>query len=160
MIGTYGKFRACLRGRRASKQSYSCLRSRVNRLGKFTGPDSIFMQMQNRRLKAQWDGRYKWLDDHLQPSSNTDLAHSCHLCIYRDVWTSHFLSETEIERGMAPSDLTMSHCLMLTECCKNSITLLFNVRCGHESKPTCSRKKVIKVVISSVPQQVDAEQQI
>lgn len=57
--GTQGKVGACRRGWEAPKERYSCLGSRVNRLGKFTGPDSIFMQMQNTRAKAQWVGRYK-----------------------------------------------------------------------------------------------------
>lgn len=90
--------KACLRGWGASKQSYSCLGSWVNRLGKFTGPDSILMQTQSTRPKAHWVGRYKWLDNHLQPSADTNLVYSCLLVIHEaerrrlsSLWTSHFL---------------------------------------------------------------------
>lgn len=89
--------KACLRGWGASKQSYSCLGSWVNRLGKFTGPDSILMQTWSTRPKAQWVGRYKWRDNHLQPSTDTNLVYSCLLVIHgagprrlRSLWTSHF----------------------------------------------------------------------
>lgn len=153
------KFGACLRGWGASKQRYSCLRSRVNRLGKFTGPDSIFMQMQNRRLKAQWVGRYKWLDDHLQLSGDTDLAHSCHLCIHGDrldipEHPTSCLSDRGRERERdAPSDLTVPRCLMLTKCCKNQyqIVVLCQMWAWMKANINSSRKKVINVIISSCP---------
>lgn len=82
MIGTSGMVKACLRGWGASKQSYSCLGSWVNRLGKFTGPVSILMQTQSTRPKAHWVGRYKWLDNHLQPSTDTNLVYSCLLVVW------------------------------------------------------------------------------
>lgn len=137
------KFGACLRGWGASKQRYSCLRSRVNRLGKFTGPDSIFMQMQNRRLKAQWVGRYKWLDDHLQLSRDTDLAHSCHLCIHGDrLDIPEHPTSCLSDRGREREDgmlllIWLSHTAWCWQnAVKISIKLLFYVKCEREWKPT------------------------
>lgn len=89
--------KAYLRGWGASKQSYSCLGSWVNRLGKFTGPVSILMQTQSTRPKAHWVGRYKWLDNHPQPSTDINLVYSCLLMVCKvepwrlsSLWTSHF----------------------------------------------------------------------
>lgn len=91
MIGTKGKVGACLRGWGASKQSYSCLGSRVNRLGKFTGPDSIFMQMLNWGAKTQWVGRYKWLTIICSLPEIPTWPTAAISASTGKVWTSHFL---------------------------------------------------------------------
>lgn len=153
--------KACLRGWGASKQSYSCLGSWVNRLGKFTGPASILMQTQSTRPKAHWVGRYKWLDNHLQPFTDTDLVHSCLLIRVAEwqrrslLWTSHF---TRWERERLHADVSELHihllsCLMKLVADTTDVSWssamngmssisLFVVKAAHE---VCSRRCSLKM---------------